>query len=44
MKEKKTRAISSEEFALEFGDVNGTKLYEFPYSPKKDHKKRLKKK
>ncbi len=31
MKEQKTRAITSEEFSVEFGDVNGIKLYEFPF-------------
>jgi hypothetical protein len=39
MKEQKTRAITSEEFSVEFGDVNGTKLYEFPFSSAKNKKK-----
>jgi hypothetical protein len=40
MKEQKTRAAVSEDFSVEFGDVNGTKLFEFPLSSKKGHKKR----
>ncbi|MDP4106046.1 MAG: hypothetical protein Q8935_14005 [Bacillota bacterium] len=38
MKEQKTRSTTSEEFSVEFGDVNGTKLFEFPLASKKDHK------
>ena len=31
--------IPNEEFSVEFGDVNGTKLYEFPLKNNKQHKK-----
>jgi hypothetical protein len=30
---------SHEEFAVEFGDINGTKVYELPFSSKRKHKK-----
>ncbi|MCQ6279863.1 hypothetical protein [Bacillus sp. EB600] len=39
MKEQKSPTIPNEEFSVEFGDVNGMKLYEFPFSSKKNHKK-----
>jgi len=32
--------IPSEEFSIEFGDVNGIKLYEIPYSSKKEKTKK----
>jgi hypothetical protein len=38
MKEQKTRSQASEEFSVEFGDINGTKLFEFPLASKKEHK------
>jgi hypothetical protein len=38
MKEQRIRSQVSEEFSVEFGDVNGTKLFEFPFASKKDHK------
>lgn len=39
MKEQKTKASVNEEFAVEFGDVNGIKLFELPYASKKSQKK-----
>jgi hypothetical protein len=38
MKEQKIRSTTSEEFSVEYGDVNGTKLFEFPFASKKEHK------
>jgi hypothetical protein len=31
--------IPNEEFSIEFGDVNGTKLYDFPLKGNKKNKK-----
>lgn len=42
MKEKKTVQNTREEFSIEFGDVNGTKLYEVLQAKNSD-KKRSKK-
>lgn len=38
MKEQRIRSQASEEFSVEFGDVNGTKLFELPFASKKEHK------
>jgi hypothetical protein len=38
MKEQKTRSTTSEEFSVEFGDINGTKVFDFPLASKKKHK------
>ena len=43
MKEKKSAQNTREEFSIEFGDVNGTKLYEV-LQANKDNKKSTKKK
>lgn len=42
MKEKKTVQNTREEFSIEFGDVNGTKLYEV-LQARNSNKKRSKK-
>jgi hypothetical protein len=42
MKNKKQNEIPREEFSVEFGDVNGTKLYEI-LQPQKVNKKPSKK-
>jgi hypothetical protein len=39
MKERKIPNVPNEEFSVEFGDVNGIKLYEIPFMSKKNHKK-----
>ena len=43
MKEKKKKEIPREEFSVEFGDINGTKLYEI-LQPRNDKKKSPKEK
>jgi hypothetical protein len=42
MKEKETMQNTREEFSIEFGDVNGTKLYEI-LQARNSNKKRSKK-
>jgi hypothetical protein len=42
MKDKKSVQNTREEFSIEFGDVNGIKLYEI-LQAKQDHKKSSKK-
>jgi hypothetical protein len=39
MKEKKSSGMQNEEFSIEFGDVNGIKLYELPFMTQKNQKK-----
>jgi hypothetical protein len=38
MKEQKTRSTTSEDFSVEFGDINGTKVFDFPFASKRKHK------
>jgi hypothetical protein len=44
MKEQKKSVMPSEEFSIEFGDVNGIKLYELPFMTQKNPKKSPKEK
>ncbi|MDP4087295.1 MAG: hypothetical protein Q8934_22285 [Bacillota bacterium] len=39
MKEQNSSVMPNEEFSIEFGDVNGIKLYELPFMTQKDQKK-----
>jgi hypothetical protein len=39
MKEQKNKVMPNEEFSIEFGDVNGIKLYELPFMTQKNQKK-----
>jgi hypothetical protein len=43
MKDKKKKEIPREEFSVEFGDINGTKLYEI-FQPRNDKKNSTKEK
>lgn len=43
-KQRKETETTNVEFSVEFGDVNGTKLYELPFmNEKKSHKSESKK-
>jgi hypothetical protein len=44
MKEKKSVQNTREEFSIEFGDVNGTKLYEILHARNSDKKSSKKEK
>jgi hypothetical protein len=39
MKEQKSSVKPNEEFSIEFGDVNGIKLFELPFMNQKHQKK-----
>jgi hypothetical protein len=39
MKDSKNHGFNEEEFSIEFGDVNGIKLYELPFITQKNQKK-----
>lgn len=44
MKDRKVPSLPNEEFSVEFGDINGTKLYEIPFTSQKNHRKLVSKK